>query len=225
MIVKPAHQITQTYLDRTLEAPKRLLFLRVMREVVPIRRDLGRAVQLHPELQPGARRDFQVVGVAAPAIHHAAVGELEVTRGTQRQKHILGRRVTAGDIDIVEMRARPPAIEYAHDANGVITKLQRLAGAVLATEQLVIELAGNHRHPRLAIIVSRGPWTPIQHRRLEHRKEIGGGVACIRVERIHAGLHRLHWHRSTGHQRLPICTLGTQKVHAVGPCQLIRRLL
>src|SRR3546814_7267782 len=65
---------------------------------------------------------------------------------------------------------------------------------VCSSDLLVVEFAGKHGYARAGFVVGRVPAMPVKKRHLEHREEIGGGIARVLEERFHRGLRRLDRH-------------------------------
>ncbi len=156
-----------------------------------------------------------------------AVDQIDRHRVLERQEHI-------GAIDAVEtaLHAEEPwlRIPFAHDADDavvVLVDVDRLADAVAAAEDLLVEPVADHRHRLPPRVVVGAPATAVAKRHLQHREELA-------VDRIATELNRAadapcacrHHRGRDGIKRgLPGCPMLMHQRHGVGVGQRIRRLL
>jgi hypothetical protein len=171
LVVQPFHQPAQADVGGALEAAGGALLVGIVGQVLAVGRDLFRAAELDPVLQPTAGRvdaglAFGIVAfvVVAPAVHAAVAVELEVARGRERHVRLLGLAVAVG-VEVVELRRRAPVAEHADHAEIVAGQPHRLADAVAAAEQLVVELLRQHHHPAATRVLVGAPAVAVQERR------------------------------------------------------------
>ncbi len=124
---------------------------------------------------------------------------------------------------VVEVRHRAPFVEHADDAQGMAFDAQVAAGAVGAAEQLLVERLADHRHARAGVVLAGGPGAAVAQRHVEHREEVGGGVARIDQLRRGAGLVGRDDDVAAGSQRLPQAALLLQQGFRIEAGQLALR--
>src|SRR5207342_2155322 len=122
---------------RTRVATARALLVGIVHQVTLVGFGLFRRVELHPVLQPGARRvdagfAFRIVlriVARVPAVHRTVAVHVQVARGGEGQVGLFAVAVAVG-VDVEEARRRAPVGHHADHAEVVAGHADVLAHRV-----------------------------------------------------------------------------------------------
>jgi hypothetical protein len=145
-----------------------------------------------------------------PAVVLLEMTVVDLQPGGKRCHHILWFGV--GTPDFVEQRHGSPWFEYAHDPYVAAPQPQRAPHAVDATKQLVVQVIGDHCHPRMLSVIVCAPTTSVSKRHREHWEELGGGGKHVQPQRRQRGIRRHHLNHAVHDQRLPIGAMCAPQV-------------
>ena len=229
LLVQPLHDVVQVHVGRALETARCTLLVGIVLQVLLVGLDLLGRAQLDPVLQPRARRIrtlralFFRTGVA-PAVHVALGAHLQRARRPERHEQLLhlGEAVLG---HVVELGSRPPLVQHADHAERRAGGLDFAPHAVGAAEQFLVQRLGDDGHARARFVIRRRPAVAVAERHVEHREEIGRGVARIDAEGFDPAVFRFDRGRATGHEGLPIALLVAQQALGVVAGELVFRLV